>query len=142
MHIEGANQPIVIVHHQHAVDAQSFHLLDGLRCQAVCVNGAWVALHQVGDFCAAQVDIGSKNAAQVAVGEDAQDVLLVVNDGRHAVTFGAHFKQCVSKAAVAAHLGQSQASMHDVADTHEQSAPKLATWMGAGKVSGTEAARL
>ena len=78
MCVEGAHQMTARVHCRQAVDAIFFHQARCICRQRIMADGARVMVHQGGCGLCAQILAGFQQAAQVAVGENAQQVPVLI----------------------------------------------------------------
>ena len=77
VNVEGADRASPVIHHHEATDLVGLHQLRGLGRKGVGADGAGVARHHVGDRGRAHVDAGVEAAAQVAVGVQTEQAVVV-----------------------------------------------------------------
>ncbi|KAG0740216.1 hypothetical protein G6F24_017089 [Rhizopus arrhizus] len=67
-----------------------------------------------------------QRAAQVAVGEQADQDAGGIDHGGHAQPFAAHFHECFAEAGAGTDRGQVVAGVHDIGDVQQQAAAEAA----------------
>ena len=71
-----------------------------------------------------------KGATQITIGVNPdQPVSCCIDNSRHAETLNGHFEQGVLERSFRVDQWNSVTSVHDVADTKQQTSPKLTAWM-------------
>ena len=118
------------------------HQLHGFHRQRVFGDGSRVGVHHLLRCGAAQINAFFNQAAQIAIGEDAQHAGVGIHDGGGAQAFGAHFAHQLAEACTRQHLRHAAAGAHHVTHVGEQFAAQRTAGVGAGKVFGLETARV
>ena len=96
--------------------------------------------HDFGDAGVAHIDTGIEDAAQIAIGEDADNVHLVIADGRHAQIFTRDFQQRIAQGGLQADVRDLIAGMHNIIDPQQQLTTECAAGVRQGKIFSGKAA--
>lgn len=121
---------------------RSLHQLHAVDRETVRTDHTRVSRHELGHSRGARVADAAETAPQIAVGEDARDPSLGVDDDRHAHAFSAHLDHGCSERCVEGYRGNGVAGAHHVLDSRKQPSPERAARMRAGEILDREAARV
>jgi hypothetical protein len=138
--VDGPAQATLGVDDKHGGDAVRLHQLGGLDGERVRRDAARSRMHDLARAQGPQVHAALNQAAQVAIGEDAQHAAVTVHDSRRTQSLGAHFAHELGEPGVGAHARHGLAAAHDVAHMGEQAPPERAARVRAREVLGLEAA--
>jgi hypothetical protein len=124
------------------VIAVALHELGRVHRQRVGAHQARRGVHHLACAQREQVRPALDEAAQVAVGEDAQRQARVVAHRREAQAARAHLAQHLRQRRIGPDHGHVRAAAHEVAHVHEQLAPEAAAGVRTREVLLHEAARI
>jgi len=79
MHIQYADQFILIINYQQGVDLAFFHSGQRRCCEFVFINRFEFSGNQVTDFCVMYINTIIKRAPDIAISEDADNVVTFIN---------------------------------------------------------------
>ena len=97
-------------------------------------------MHERSGGLAAPVGATFEQAAQIAIGKDAGHVPFSIDHDGGAQPFGRHFAHHGVEVGRERHGRRGIARAHHIGHGGEQLAPQCASWVGAGKIVGLEAA--
>ena len=100
MDIECPDQRTIFVDHGECRNAEFLEHVDSFDSQCVGADGFAACLDDVTHGRLVNVGAGVECAPQVAVGEDGERSIVIVNNGRHAQAFRCHFDEPVTQADV------------------------------------------
>src|SRR5260221_5689632 len=140
---DGAHE-LAAGHHRDApAEALLLEDLRGFRREAVGRDAGEVADHHVAHRESLHAVALLERAAQVAVGEDAQEPVVGVDDAGHADALPRHLVERRGKERIAGAVARQLVALaHDVRDMDQQAPPQRAARMVLREVVGREAARV
>jgi hypothetical protein len=133
VNVQRADQP-ALVGNQQRLDLVLLQHGCGFHGQCIRIDGQWLGRHQSIYHGTGEVLQNFQIAAQVAIGKNAANLLLLIDDGHHAQAFLGHFHNGGADRGTGSDHRDIGASVHDIADAQQQPASQLTTWMGHGKI--------
>lgn len=141
MQVDRAAQPAVLVHHRRGGDFALHQHLFGFNGAALGIQRQSALGHCFG-YPRLQLAAAHQPAAQVAVGEDALHLAVIVAYRNQPQPGAAQLQHGVHHAGVEFDLRNGIVGAHQVVNLVEQTCPKRARRMGAGEIFLIKTARL
>ena len=95
--VQCTDRMVLLIDDQQRDNFEIVHDIQRFRRQHIRGNGFAICGHHAADQCGVNIDAGVDFAAQIAVGKNAEQDIVAIDDGCHRQAFRAHFQQCATE---------------------------------------------